>query len=191
MQISNLTSNKGIFFKGIKILCPRIFEDNRGYFYESWNKSVLEDNIHKIDFCQENHSYSKENVLRGLHFQLNPHSQGKLVECLSGVIFDVIVDLRIKSPTFLQWGGVQLSEKNHKQIWIAKGFAHGFYTLSKEAHVIYKVDNYWKKEYERTIIWNDSNLSINWPLIHEIPEISDKDSYGKKISEISKEDLFL
>ena len=131
MQISNLTSNKGIFFKGIKILCPRIFEDNRGYFYESWNKSVLEDKIYKIDFCQENHSYSKENVLRGLHFQLNPHSQGKLVECLSGVIFDVIVDLRIKSPTFLQWGGVKLSEKNHKQIWIAKGFAHGFYTLSK------------------------------------------------------------
>ncbi len=190
MQISNLISNKGVFFEGINILSPRVFEDNRGYFYESWNKSVLNENIYKIDFCQENHSYSKNNVLRGLHFQLNPYAQGKLVECLSGEIFDVIVDLRIKSPTFLQWGGVNLSENNHKQIWIEQGFAHGFYTLSKDAHVIYKVDNYWEKEYERTIIWNDPNLSINWPLIHENPEISDKDSIGHKVSEISKEEFY-
>lgn len=191
MQISNLISNKGIFFNGIKIISPRIFEDNRGYFYESWNKSALDENVSKINFCQENHSFSKKNVLRGLHFQVNPYAQGKLVECLAGEIFDVIVDLRIKSPSFLQWGGVKLSENNHKQIWIEKGFAHGFYTLSKEAHVIYKVDNYWEKEYERTIIWNDSSLSINWPLEYENPEISDKDSIGKKVSELSKEDLFI
>ena len=191
MQISNLVSNKGNFFKGIKIISPRIFEDNRGYFYESWNKSALNEKIYKIDFCQENHSYSKKNVLRGLHFQVNPYAQGKLVECLAGEIFDVVVDLRIKSPSFLQWGGVKLSENNHKQIWIEKGFAHGFYTLSQEAHVIYKVDNYWEKEYERTIIWNDSNISINWPLIDDAPVISDKDSIGNKVSEISREDFFL
>ena len=184
MKITNLKSNKGVIFKNIKIIEPKIHEDNRGFFYESWNKKDFNNNVSEIDFVQENHSYSYKNVLRGLHFQSKPYSQGKLVECIIGEIFDVIVDIRKESETYLQWGCLNLSEKNHRQIWINSGFAHGFYTLSDTAHLIYKVDNYYNKDSENTIIWNDNQLSIKWPLINNQPIISEKDLEGKSIKEL-------
>lgn len=190
MKSFKLLSNKNVFFDDVRIFVPSIFEDNRGYFYESWNKELLNLELHDINFCQENHSFSKKNVLRGMHFQINPFAQGKLVECLFGKIYDVVIDLRIKSPTFMHWGGIELSGENHKQIWLGKGFAHGFYTLSEDAHVIYKVDNYWEKESERTIFWNDSELSINWPLKDLNPILSKKDSAGKKMNDLSKKEYF-
>ncbi len=184
MKISNLKSNKGLIFKNIKIIEPDIHRDNRGFFYESWNKKEFDNNIFKIDFIQENHSFSIKNVLRGLHFQKKPFSQGKLVECITGEIYDVIVDIRKGSETYLQWGFVILSENNNKQLWIDSGFAHGFYTLSESAHLIYKVDNFYNKKSEQTIIWNDTQLSIKWPLINKEPIISQKDLEGKSIKEL-------
>ena len=190
MKSFKLISNKGKPFEDAKVLIPSVFKDNRGYFYESWNKKIFDLELKKINFCQENHSFSKKNVLRGLHFQTNPNSQGKLVECILGKVYDVILDLRSTSNTFMEWGGLELSEENKKQIWIGKGFAHGFYTLSDHAHVIYKIDNYWNKNSERTIIWNDPSLSIDWHLTEEKPLLSDKDSVGKEIKDLSKEELF-
>jgi len=184
IKVTNLKSNKGLIFKDIKIIEPHIHKDDRGFFYESWNKRDFNNEVYKIDFIQENHSFSVKNVLRGLHFQSNPYSQGKLVECITGEIFDVIVDIRKDSETYLQWGYLKLNENNHKQIWINNGFAHGFYTLSESAHVIYKVDNYYNKDSENTIIWNDIQLSIKWPIINESPIISKKDLEGKTIKEL-------
>ena len=185
MKITNLRSNKGLIFKNIKIIEPTIYEDERGFFYESWNKQAFNNNVFKVDFVQENHSFSSKNVLRGLHFQSDPYSQGKFVECITGEIFDVIVDIRKESKTYLQWGSLKLSEENHKQIWINSGFAHGFYTLSESAHLIYKVDNYYTKDSEKTIIWNDSQLSIKWPIVNQSPIISRKDLEGKSIKELN------
>ena len=184
MKVSNLKTNKGLIFKNIKIIEPKIHKDDRGFFYESWNKKNFNENIFDIEFLQENHSFSLKNVLRGLHFQTKPFSQGKLVECITGEIFDVIVDIRKESKTYLQWGSLKLSEKNHKQIWINSGFAHGFYTLSESAHLIYKVDNYYTKDSEKTIIWNDSKLSIKWPNNLKKPIISEKDLKGYSIKEL-------
>ena len=184
MKITNLESNKGLIFENIKVIEPNIHKDARGFFYESWNKQDFNNKVFKIDFIQENHSFSFKNVLRGLHFQMNPYSQGKLVECITGEIFDVVVDIRKESETFLQWGCLKLSENNHKQIWINSGFAHGFYTLSESAHVIYKVDNYYNKDSERSIIWDDNQLSINWPLTNQDPIISKKDLEGISIKEL-------
>ena len=137
MKITNLKSNKGLIFQNIKIIEPNVYEDERGFFYESWKKKDFNNNVSNIDFVQENHSFSYKNVLRGLHFQSKPYSQGKLVECITGEIFDVVIDLRKESETYLQWGCLNLSENNHRQIWIDSGFAHGFYTLSNSAHLIY------------------------------------------------------
>ena len=186
MKITNLKTNKNLFFKNIKIIEPKIYKDKRGYFYESWNKKNFNNNILKIEFLQENHSFSIKNVLRGLHFQAEPYSQGKLVECITGEIYDVVVDITRNSETYLQWGFVKLSEKNNKQIWINSGFAHGFYTLSDTAHVIYKVDNHYNKDSEKTIIWDDPQLSIKWPEILKNPIISEKDLKGNSIKELTQ-----
>lgn len=188
MRIQNLISNKGYPLEGIKVIEPNIFKDNRGFFYESWNKDLFSNKIEPINFIQENHSFSTENVLRGLHYQIYPNAQGKLVECIYGEIFDVVVDIRLKSKTFLQWGGLNLTDLNHKQIWIPKGFAHGFYTLSSNAHLIYKIDSKWDKNSERTINWNDKKLSINWPNKKE-PNLSNKDKYGQNIFDIQDKDF--
>ena len=190
MKFEKLLSNNGLFFEDIKIITPNIFNDNRGYFYESWNKKLFNLNIQYSNFCQENHSYSTKNVLRGLHYQKSPHSQSKLVECLVGKVYDVVVDLRKKSPTFLSWGGIELSERNHKQIFIPEGFAHGFYTLSNNAHLIYKVNNYWHPDSEKTIIWNDPKISINWMELAGEPIISEKDASGKNIDKLFPEDFY-
>ena len=186
MKITNLKTNKDLFFKNIKIIEPKIHKDERGYFYESWNKKKFHENVSKVEFLQENHSFSIKNVLRGLHFQTNPYSQGKLVECITGEIYDVIVDIRRESETYLQWGSVYLSEINKKQIWINSGFAHAFYTLSDKAHVIYKVDNSYNKESEKTIIWDDPQLSIKWPRMIDKPIISEKDLKGHSIKELTE-----
>ena len=119
MKLSNLKTNKGLFFKNIKVIEPKIYNDDRGFFYESWNKENFNKNVSEIEFLQENHSFSLKNVLRGLHFQNKPYSQGKLVKCITGEIYDVVVDIRKESETFLQWGFVKLSERNNKQIFYA------------------------------------------------------------------------
>ena len=190
MKSEKLLTNKSLYFDDVKILKPNIFEDKRGYFYESYNKFKFDSEVKDTTFCQENHSFSKKNVLRGLHYQLEPYSQAKFVECLVGKVYDVIVDLRKNSTTFLNWGGVELSEENHKQIWIPEGFAHGFYTLTDKAHLIYKVNNFWNKDSERTIIWDDPSLSINWVELEYKPILSDKDLQGKKIKDLSAKDFF-
>ncbi|OZI56403.1 dTDP-4-dehydrorhamnose 3,5-epimerase [Bordetella genomosp. 4] len=143
---------------------PRVFDDERGFFFESFNQQSFEDAIGRsVTFVQDNHSHSVRGVLRGLHYQLNPHAQGKLLRVLSGEIYDVAIDLRRGSPTLGQWVGEILSSANRRQLWIPEGFAHGFLVLSDSADVSYKTTDYWDKSSERAIVWNDPQLKIDWP----------------------------
>ena len=161
------------------LFTPKIFVDDRGYFYESFNHSIFEDTTGlDVRFVQDNHSQSKKGVLRGLHYQLPPKAQGKLVRVVHGEVFDVAVDIRTGSSTFGNWVGVRLSAENKQQLWIPKGFAHGFLTLSEKAEFLYKTTEYYAKEYERCIAWNDPYLSINWPLNGLMPVMSEKDRDG-------------
>ncbi len=185
--------------EGPLLLTPRIFNDDRGFFYESWNRDSFAESLGvKIDgspnFLQDNHSRSSRGVLRGLHYQLEPNPQGKLVRCVAGEIFDVAVDLRRSSTTFGQWVGVHLSGTNHQQLWVPVGFAHGFVSLSETADVLYKASGYWNKECERSLLWSDSELAIKWPL-NLIPDnellVSSKDSSAPTLAEaLSSGDLF-
>ena len=160
-----IKSNKGNNIDDLYLTTPDIFKDDRGYFFESWNKKKFQEMIGKqVDFVQDNQSSSKKGVLRGLHYQLNPLPQGKLVSCLKGQIYDVAVDLRRDSKTFSEWVGVYLDENNKNQLWVPEGFAHGFLTISPIAVVSYKTTNFWNKNLERCIKWDDIKLSINWPL---------------------------
>ena len=160
-----LKTNKGNYIPDLYLTKPHIFQDERGYFYEYWNKKSFNTMIgNNVDFVQDNQSSSKKGVLRGLHYQLNPTPQGKLISCLKGEIFDVAIDLRRNSKTFSEWVGVYLNDKNKYQFWIPEGFAHGFLTISESANVLYKTTNFWDKNLERCIKWDDENLSINWPL---------------------------
>ncbi|AWB09763.1 dTDP-4-dehydrorhamnose 3,5-epimerase [Thermodesulfobium acidiphilum] len=154
---------------------PKVFEDERGFFLESYKKSdFIKAGIYK-EFIQDNHSRSVKGVLRGLHYQLNPKAQGKLIRCIKGKIFDVAVDIRENSPTFLKYVAAELSEENKFMLWIPEGFAHGFLTLSDEAEIIYKVSgNSYSPEHDRSILWNDPEIGINWPLEGE-PILSKKD----------------
>lgn len=160
--------------KGVKIIEPKAFGDNRGYFMESYNAEELaEAGIH-TKFIQDNQSLSSEpGIVRGLHYQLNPKCQTKLLRALTGAILDVVVDIRKGSPTFGQWGGFILSEYNHRQLLIPKGFAHGFCTLTPDVNVFYKVDEFYAPEYDRGIMWNDPAIGINWPVSN--PILSEKD----------------
>jgi len=182
--------------EGPLLLRPNLMSDERGFFYESWNQAIfneilLENNQSPVQFIQDNHSKSIKGVLRGLHYQLEPNPQGKLVRCISGQIFDVAVDIRQKSKTFKQWIGVKLSSLNHSQLWIPKGFAHGFLTISESAEVVYKVTDSWNKKAERSIKWNDKDLNINWPILTKVkPLISEKDDQASLISKLSSDDLF-
>lgn len=157
----------------IKIIEPKVFGDARGFFMESWNKKDFAQ-VANITFIQDNQSRSKKGVVRGLHFQLPPHAQAKLVRCIVGSIFDVAVDIRRSSPTFGQWVGVELSAENKKQLWIPEGFAHGFVALTDYAEVFYKTNEYWHKESEGSIRWDDPTLNIQWPLDVN-PCLSEKD----------------
>ena len=155
--------------KDLLIFEPRVFADDRGWFMESFNRknfeqALTERNLEVPKFVQDNHSYSQKGVLRGLHYQLNPHAQGKLVRVVQGRAWDVAVDIRQDSLTFGQWVGVELTGENHKQFWIPAGFAHGFIALEDNTQFLYKTTDYYSKECERSILWNDTDLDINWPL---------------------------
>ncbi|GAB1415915.1 dTDP-4-dehydrorhamnose 3,5-epimerase [Paludibacter sp.] len=161
---------------GLLIIKPRIFEDSRGFFYESYNKLKYNELGINIDFCQDNQSKSSYGVIRGLHYQLSPHSQTKLVSVIKGVVWDVAVDLRKDSPTYGQWYGIELSESNKLQFLIPKGFAHGFSVLSEYAIFTYKCDDYYNQSLERGIIFNDPQLNIDWKIPVENAIISPKDT---------------
>lgn len=161
----------------LKIIEPKVFGDERGFFFESFNhKKFVEAIGRDVAFVQDNHSKSAKNVLRGLHYQIQ-HTQAKLVRVVSGEVFDVAVDLRRSSPTFGQWVGVTLSAENNRQFWIPEGFAHGFVVTSSSAEFLYKTTDYWYPEYEKTIPWNDPQLNIDWPL-GDAPIVSAKDQQG-------------
>ncbi|MCM3128229.1 dTDP-4-dehydrorhamnose 3,5-epimerase [Paenibacillus provencensis] len=163
-----------LHLEGAILIEPKVHGDNRGFFMESYNEEVFHRNGIKHPFIQDNHSLSAEpGVLRGLHYQLNPKAQTKLVRVIAGAIYDVIVDIRQNSPTFGQWVGVILSEHNKRQLLVPKGFAHGFCTLVPNTQVIYKVDEYYSPENDRGILWNDPALNIDWPVSQ--PVLSDKD----------------
>lgn len=154
---------------------PKVFGDDRGFFFESFSQKVFEEAVgRKVQFVQDNHSKSCKGVLRGLHYQLEPHAQGKLVRCVVGEVFDVAVDIRVSSPTFGKWVGVNLSAENKQQLWIPEGFAHGFLVLSEMAEFVYKTTNYYHPESDRGIMWNDPDIAINWPLATQ-PILSEKD----------------
>jgi dTDP-4-dehydrorhamnose 3,5-epimerase len=162
---------------GLLIIEPRVFGDERGFFFESFNeKAFAEATGVKPCFVQDNHSKSAKGVLRGLHYQLPPKAQGKLVRVVQGEVFDVAVDIREGSPTYGQWVGEILSADNKKQLWIPPGFAHGFLTLSNTAEFLYKTTDYWSPEHERAIGWNDASLKIDWPMSGLTPQLAAKDA---------------
>lgn len=164
----------------VKIIEPKVFGDERGFFFESFNQQQFEAAIgRRVDFVQDNHSKSSKGVLRGLHYQLPPHAQGKLVRCVVGEVFDVAVDIRKSSPTFGHWVGVILSAENKRQLWIPEGFAHGFQALSDTVEFIYKTNNYYNPQYERSISWNDKTLEIEWRNLDIEISLSNKDSVSE------------
>lgn len=147
------------------VIEPEVYSDERGFFYESYNKKKFDKIIdRKVNFIQDNHSKSSKGTLRGLHYQTDPMAQAKLVRCIKGSIFDVAVDLRKNSSSFGKWYGLELSSTNSKQLWIPEGFAHGFISLEEDTEIIYKTNNYYSKENEKSICWNDEFLSIAWPI---------------------------
>ncbi|MGE4406258.1 dTDP-4-dehydrorhamnose 3,5-epimerase [Pseudomonas sp.] len=166
----------------VLIIEPRVFGDERGFFYESFNAAAFEAATGlKRQFVQDNHSKSQRGVLRGLHYQIR-QPQGKLVRVVAGEVFDVAVDLRRSSPSFGRWVGTRLSAQNQRQLWIPEGFAHGFVVLSESAEFLYKTTDYYAPEHERSLLWNDPALGIQWP-IDEPPQLSAKDQAGKPLSE--------
>ena len=196
MRVETIKSSNNLLINGPIILIPNKHSDTRGYFYESYNKDTLNEILKReVSFVQDNHSLSKYGVLRGLHFQKGARAQAKLVRVISGKILDVIVDIRINSPTFKEWAIIEISKKNRKQLWVPEGFAHGFITVSKMAELNYKTNNFWDKDSERTIKWNDKDLKINWKLKElnlQSPIISKKDNNGEKLFYLkNKRDLFL
>jgi dTDP-4-dehydrorhamnose 3,5-epimerase len=165
----------------VLIIEPQVFGDDRGFFFESFNHERFEKALgRKITFVQDNHSKSVKGVLRGLHYQLPPKAQGKLVRVIQGEVFDVAVDLRQSSPTFGKWVGEILSADNKKQMWIPEGFAHGFLTLSDTAEFLYKTTDFYSPEYEQSIIWNDPKVNIQWPIKNAVL-LSSKDQIGKSL----------
>ena len=169
----------------VVLLEPKVFGDERGFFFESFNQKVFNDLIgREITFVQDNHSRSVKNVLRGLHYQIE-QPQGKLVRVIEGEIFDVAVDIRQTSPTFGKWVSATLSSKNKHQLWIPSGFAHGFLVLSDTAEVLYKATDYYSPANEKIILWSDSQISIDWPIKNFTPITSDKDKSGMLISELN------
>ncbi|MCH4249005.1 MAG: dTDP-4-dehydrorhamnose 3,5-epimerase [Acinetobacter populi] len=167
--------------KDLLIFEPKVFADDRGWFMESFNQQGFEQaltarGLDVPQFVQDNHSFSKKGVLRGLHYQLNPHAQGKLVRVVQGRAWDVAVDIRENSPTFGQWVGVELTGENYKQFWIPAGFAHGFIALEDNTQFLYKTTDYYSKACERSIVWNDPDLVIEWPIKEGLElSLTDKD----------------
>ena len=168
--------------KEVKLLSPQVYEDDRGFFFESYNDLIFKkETALGKNFVQDNHSQSCMGTLRGLHYQLPPKAQGKLIRVIKGEIFDVAVDIRKNSKTFGQWIGINLSEKNKKQLWIPEGFAHGFLTLSDNAECLYKTTDFYEPTLERGIKWNDKELNIKWPLITSKLILSEKDKQNMSL----------
>ncbi len=160
---------------------PKVFPDQRGYFFESYNKKVFNELNLNVEFVQDNLSKSSKGALRGLHFQTPPHTQGKLISVIKGSIMDVVVDLRSNSGTFGQYFSIEISEGNHKMLWIPKGFAHGFLTLEDDTIFSYKCTDFYNKESEQCLLWNDPTLNIQWGI--ENPILSEKDKFGKALND--------
>ena len=161
----------------VKLITPNVFNDDRGFFFESFNQDVFNSLLHDdIHFVQDNHSKSKKGVLRGMHYQVYPFEQGKLVRVIAGEVYDVALDIRRDSPTYGKWVSEILSAENKKQLWIPPGFAHGFLTLSNEAELLYKTTNFYSKENERLIKYNDTSFNIKWPELEIDFTLSEKDS---------------
>ena len=195
MEHFSVNSSNGYLIKGPFIIKPKIFFDNRGYFYESWNQSEFNKIIsRKVNFVQDNHSESKFGVLRGLHYQLKPKAQAKLVRCTRGKVFDVLADIRKDSDTYGEWSSIVLNDQNKLQFWIPEGFVHGFISLKDFSEVQYKTNEYWDVDHERSLLWNDLDLNINWPIAkNEQYKIitNHKDSIAPTLKEIEKSgDLF-
>jgi dTDP-4-dehydrorhamnose 3,5-epimerase len=166
----------------VKIIEPKVFGDARGFFYESFNAREFAQHVYPgAEFVQDNHSRSAKGVLRGLHYQIE-NAQGKLVRVVEGEVFDVAVDIRRSSANFGKWVGVVLSTENHRQLWVPPGFAHGFVVLSESAQFLYKTTDYWYPEHERSIVWNDPEIGIEWPIDFE-PLLAAKDAVGKRLAE--------
>ena len=166
----------------VLVLTPKVFGDARGFFFESFNaRDFAQATGVDAQFVQDNHSKSAKGVLRGLHYQIQ-HAQGKLVRVVQGRVFDVAVDLRKSSPTFGRWVGVELSAENHQQMWVPPGFAHGFVVLSESAEFLYKTTDYWYPEHERSLLWNDPAIGIDWP-IDFTPQLAAKDQAGKLLAQ--------
>lgn len=165
----------------VVVIEPDVYGDDRGWFLESFNQARFASELEKLKlpvprpFVQDNHSCSKAGVLRGLHYQLPPRAQGKLVRVVRGAAFDVAVDIRQGSPTFGQWVGMELSATNHRQMWIPEGFAHGFLALEDETHFLYKTTDTYSKESERSILWSDASIGIEWPMLNKELIVADKD----------------
>lgn len=168
--------------EGVVIIEPRIFKDDRGYFYESFSQREFEEKVCRTTFVQDNQSKSSYGVLRGLHFQKPPYCQSKLVRCIKGAVLDVAVDIRKGSPTFGKYVAVELTEDNHRQFFVPRGFAHGFAVLSDEAVFQYKCDNFYNKESEGSVAWNDPQLAIDWRIPADKVLLSDKDRLSKNIA---------
>ena len=200
MNAERLHTASGTSMVGPLLITPRVFGDDRGFFFESWNQrafaAALEaDGQPVADFVQDNHSRSSCGVLRGLHYQLPPHPQGKLVRCVLGEILDVAVDIRRGSASFGQWVGARLSAANHQQLWVPAGFAHGFLTLSEHAEVLYKTTDFWSRDCERAIRWDDPQVAIAWPQGQAAPApatplLSDKDAVAPLLADLTDQDLF-
>ncbi len=180
MHVEQLKTSHGLTIEGPLLITPKTFGDDRGWFFESWNQQKFNEATgERVEFDQDNHSRSVRGVLRGLHYQLEPKPQAKLVRASLGCIFDVAVDIRRSSPSIGQWVGAVLSAENKQQLWVPEGFAHGFLTLSDVAEVQYKARGFWNKGCERAICWNDPELAIHWPLDQlegAAVSLSDKDA---------------
>ena len=192
MDIFEIESQNSNYINGPLLIKPKIYNDERGYFFESWNNRIFNKSVlREINFVQDNHSKSDLGVLRGMHYQIFPKPQAKLVRCTKGSIFDVIVDLRKNSNTFKEWYGINLNCKNKYQLWIPEGFAHGFLSLKNDTEVQYKTNEYWDKDCEKSLHWDDKELKINWPrkIDQEIFQIntSEKDSNSPNLNKIIKE----
>ncbi len=168
----------------VLLLEPKVFGDERGFFVESFNQRAFDAAVgHPVVFVQDNHSRSARGVLRGLHYQLPPHAQGKLVRVVSGCVFDVAADLRRSSPRFGQWVGVELSADNHRQLWIPPGFAHGFLVLSESADFLYKTSGYYAPQAEACVRWDDADVAVRWPDTGLAPVLSAKDAIAASLAE--------
>lgn len=199
MPAEPMTTVAGDSIQGPVLLTPQVFGDDRGFFYESWNErrfradliaaGLETQGVNALCFRQDNHSRSSRGVLRGLHFQLPPEPQGKLVRCSFGAIFDVAVDLRRSSSTYSQWVGAVLTAENHRQLWVPTGFAHGFLTLSDAAEVQYKASGFWNRDCEHSLRWDDPALGIQWPLQDaqvSKPLLASKDAVAPQLADLEK-----